>query len=133
MKIDLYNNHQVFVQESRQDRKIKKWCWQLGLSYNTIMKHPHLADIRVLIDLRNHWTHMSEKDQTIWNKAWRHVYEHEYPLNEYYKRLLVSIVDGIEYRKSRLEQSRIEYQARVLKRQKIKQRIKKREQKLAAV
>jgi hypothetical protein len=133
MKIDLYNNHEVFIAESKQDREIRHWCYHLGISFDVVMHHPHVADIRVLIDLRNHWIHMSEKDQVIWNKAWRHVYEHEYPLNQYYKQMLVSIVDGIEYRKSRLEQSRIEYQARVLKRQKIKQRIKKREQKLAAV
>lgn len=102
MKIDLYNNHEVFIKESKQDREIRFWCYHLGISFDVVMHHPHVADIRVLIDLRNHWTHMSEKDQVIWNKAWRHVYEHEYPLNQYYKRLLVSIVDGIEYRKERL-------------------------------
>lgn len=102
MKIDLYNNHEAFIKENKQDREIKKWCYQLGISYNTIMQHPHLADIRVLIDLRNYWTHMTDIDQTIWNKAWRSVYEHEYPLTAYYKRKLELVIDGIEYRKQRL-------------------------------
>ena len=133
MKIDLYNNHETFVKESRQDHAIDAWCSHLGLDRKRIENHPDISSIRTLLDLRGLWPRMNTHDQNIWNMVWRQVYEHEYTLSLWHKNKLLTIVDGIEYRDQRLEQSRIEYQARVLKRQKIKQRIKKREQKLAAV
>jgi hypothetical protein len=50
MKIDIYNNHEVYKAEKSQDRIIAAWCKTRGLSLNFVLKHPHLNDVVFLID-----------------------------------------------------------------------------------
>lgn len=98
MKIDLYNNHKTFVEESKQNKTIDAWCRHLGLDRRKVENHPNIPDVRTLLDVRGFWPRMNERDQNIWKMVWKQVYEHEYPLSTWHKKKLLTIVDGIEYR-----------------------------------
>jgi hypothetical protein len=53
MKIDLYNNHEVFVQEQKQDTAIARWCKRKGITLRDLMNHPRIKDIQFLIEFRD--------------------------------------------------------------------------------
>ena len=98
MKIDLYNNHEVYIAEQQQNRAVDRHCHRLGISRTKLERHPCIADIVTLISFDQHQTWMTEKDHEIWRHTWAWVYHKELPLNTYHKRKLTSIIDSIEYR-----------------------------------
>jgi hypothetical protein len=98
VKIDLYNNHEVYIAEQRQNRAIDRHCHLLRISRKKLETHPCIQDLVTLIAFDQHQTWMTEKDQQIWRHAWAWVYHKELPLNTYHKRKLNSIVNSIEYR-----------------------------------
>jgi hypothetical protein len=98
MKIDLYNNHQQYIAEKRQNWAIDRHCQRLKISRKKLETHPCIADIVTLIAFDQHEVWMTEKDQQIWRHTWAWVYHKELPLNAYHKRKLNSIIDSIEYR-----------------------------------
>jgi hypothetical protein len=126
IKIDLYNNHEVFVAESKQNRAIDKFCSRHKISRAKLETHPNIGDLVLLLAFDQHQTWFTKKDQQIWAHAWQWVYSTERPLTPYLKSKLNSIVDGIEYRRQ-------QYEKRVEKRKHIQQRIEQRSKKLAAV
>ena len=97
MKIDLYNNYEVFKKESKQNSGIDAWCKSVGIDRIKVEKHPKLEDIRILIDLRNYSTWFNSKDNQVFKHTWHKVYENEYPLSVYDKRKLEQVVSSIEY------------------------------------
>ena len=105
MKIDLYNNHQTFIKEAKQNYGIDKWCRELGVSRTKIETHPHIADIRVLIELRAYSTYFNKRDNQVYTKIWRQVYEHEYPLTAYHKRKLLQVIASVEYTRTLMKKA----------------------------
>lgn len=103
MKIDLYNNHEVFVKETTQTRSIRKWCRDVGLDYKTIEHHPCVEDIRLLMDLRIYHSVMNDTDRQVFDRAWNYVYANGYALSRYWKNKLLQIVAGIEFRQQRIQ------------------------------
>lgn len=98
MKIDLYNNHEQYIKELKQNRSVKSFCRGLGISRTKLESHPCIADVATLLAFDQHQTWMTEKDQQIWRHTWAWVYHKELPLNTYHKRKLNSIIDSIQYR-----------------------------------
>ena len=97
MKIDLYNNHEIFIKESKQNSGIDHWCSSVGLDRKKVETHPNLEDVRILIDIRNYSTYFNNKDKQVFNHIWREVYEYEHPLSVYHKRKLDQVVTSIDY------------------------------------
>jgi hypothetical protein len=98
MKIDLYNNHEQYIKERRQDNRLAGYCRGLGISLAKLETHPCISDVVTLISFDQHQTWMTLKDHEIWRHTWAWVYHRELPLNTYHKRKLTSILDSIEYR-----------------------------------
>lgn len=97
-KIDLYNNHEVYITEQRQNQAIDRHCQRLKISRKKLETHTNITDLVTLMSFDQHQTWMTEKDQQIWRHTWNWVYHKELPLNTYHKRKLTSIIDSIEYR-----------------------------------
>jgi hypothetical protein len=98
MKIDLYNNHEQYIAELRQDRTVEQFCRGLGISKTKLESHPCIADVATVLAFDQHQVWMTERDQQIWRHAWAWVYHRELPLNTYHKQKLNSILNSIEYR-----------------------------------
>jgi hypothetical protein len=116
-------NYSRSHQETRQNWRIGDWAGKNGLSLSKIENHPNIGDVAVLMEFDEHSIWFSPLDTEIWTHCWQWCYKHEHPLSRYHKRRLLSIIEGIEYRRQ-------QYQGRLLKRQKIQARLQK---KLAAV
>ena len=97
-----YHRNELF----QQNRDINSWLYNLGMSRHKIESHPNLADIRLLLDLKQHEPLFTIKDKQIFDKTWANVYINEYPLTQYWKTKLTSIVDGIEFRSNRIKKRR---------------------------
>ncbi|CAB4137144.1 hypothetical protein UFOVP327_3 [uncultured Caudovirales phage] len=97
-KIDLYNNHDVYITEQRQNQAIDRHCHRLKISRKKLETHPNITDLVTLMSFDQHQVWMTDKDQQIWRHTWAWVYHKELPLNTYHKRKLISILDSIEYR-----------------------------------
>jgi hypothetical protein len=98
MLIDLYNNHEQYIKELKQNRSIESFCRGLGISLAKLEQHPCISDVVTLLAFDQHQVWMTEKDQQIWRHTWAWVYHRELPLNTYHQRKLTSIIDSIEYR-----------------------------------
>jgi hypothetical protein len=103
LKIDLYNNHEVFIKESRQDRAIDAFCRRHKISRSKLEQHPYLEDVHTMLKFDQWQSLMTAKDRQIWTHAWQHLYHRERALTEYLQRKLISIVEGIEFRQQRLK------------------------------
>lgn len=51
MKLDLYNNHEVYIQERKQDQTIERWCRRRGIPVSLIAGHAQFSDVIFLINL----------------------------------------------------------------------------------
>lgn len=98
MKIDLYNNHNVFIKESQQNHAIDAFCRGHSITRAKLEQHPNIEDLATLMAFDSHEAWMTPKDQQIWRHAWAWVCHRELPLNTYHKRKLNSILDSIQYR-----------------------------------
>ena len=76
MKIDLYNNHETFKQESKQNSAINSWYRDIGLTAKDIDTHPCITDLAILIRIRNaYWTTMTASERALWAGSWGVVYK----------------------------------------------------------
>lgn len=105
IKLDLYNNHEQFIKEVKQNSAIDRHCRTLKISRNKLETHPCIADLVTLISFDEHQTWMTEKDQQIWRHTWAWVYHKELPLSTYHKRKLISILDSIQYRQRNMKKA----------------------------
>lgn len=101
LKIDLYNNHEQFIKETKQNYAIARHCRRLGITLRKLEKHPNFSDLLILMAFDEYEVWMTEKDKQIWTHAWQWVYRQELALTEYHRRKLRSIVDGIEFKQRR--------------------------------
>jgi hypothetical protein len=98
MKIDLYNNHEQYIKELKQNYSIESFCRDLNISRKKLETHSCIADVATLLAFDQYQIWMTEKDCEIWRHTWAWVYHRELPLNPYHQRKLNSILDSIEYR-----------------------------------
>ena len=98
MIIDLYNNHEQFVKERKQDCAVQGFCRDLAISQTKLEQHPNIRDVRTILDFRPYQPFMTAKDQQILRHTWAWVYHQELPLNQYHRHKLNTILDSIEYR-----------------------------------
>lgn len=103
MLIDLYNNHEQYIKELKQNRSVKGFCHGLGISHTKLESHPNIADVRTLLDFKPYQLWMTEKDKQILRHSWAWVYHKELPLNHYHKRKLNSILDSIQHRQRTIQ------------------------------
>jgi hypothetical protein len=99
IKIDLYNNHDVFIKESRQDWDVSKWLRSKGISLDDLGDHQQISDVIVLIHLRdNFWPRMNASEQAVWGAYWNIVYHKRYPLTKKFWNKFENIVKAIDSR-----------------------------------
>lgn len=85
MKIDLYNNHEQYIKEQRQDWAIAKWCLKKGISVDTVMNHPQFTDVAFLLEFRTEFEKEYKTNRTLMatvNQYWRMVYSNNKPLKK---------------------------------------------------
>lgn len=81
MIIDLYNNHETYIQQQRQDWNIGRWLKSHGVTVTDLDKHPRIDDIVLLINIRQSlWTSMTASEQATWGAYWNIVYNKRKPL-----------------------------------------------------
>jgi hypothetical protein len=81
VKIDLYNNHDVFIKESQQDWNIGRWLKSHGVSIKDLDQHEQIADVVLLINIRQEFWHaMNKQEQGVWAGYWSTVYKKRKPL-----------------------------------------------------
>ena len=83
MKIDLYNNHQTFIQESRQNQAIDRWCHRKGITRHVLETHPRIRDIQFLIEFHDEFYKELKSNASYiatFNAFWGVVYAQRKPL-----------------------------------------------------
>lgn len=99
MRIDLYNNHQAFIQEQRQDRAINKWLRRKGITAQDLEQHPQIRDVIDLVDIRDRlWERMNYNEQAVWAAYWNIVYHKRRPLRDKAWNKFGTIVKAIDTR-----------------------------------
>jgi hypothetical protein len=83
MKIDLYNNTETFIKESKQDSAIRKWSYKHGISVDYLMDHPCIQDVVFLLEFRDEFQKEYKTSRlytTSYNAYWRNTYCLKKPL-----------------------------------------------------
>jgi len=83
MKIDLYNNHEVYRQETQQDQAIEHWCRRRGIPIRLISGHPQFSDVVFLIDFYTEFEKELKKNPgyiATFNAYWGIVYRQKLAL-----------------------------------------------------
>lgn len=107
MQIDLYNNHEAFVDERKQNWRLSPWLKKLGLKARDLTYHPCMDDLIILLDLhRELYNRMSWQEQKVWYGYWNIVYNHEFVLTKKFWNKFGRIVQAIDQRETRLQAHR---------------------------
>jgi hypothetical protein len=103
MKIDLYNNHETFIKESKQNLAIKNWSYKHGISIDYLMDHPCIKDVVFLLEFRDEFQkeYKSSKLYTAsYTQYWRNTYCLKKPLKaKAFRKFEVMALDCLEIRK----------------------------------
>ena len=82
MKIDLYNNHEQYLKEKRQDWNIGRWLKNHGVTVADLDRHKQITDVILLINIRQQlWSIMNASEQSTWGAYWNLVYKQNRSLN----------------------------------------------------
>ena len=107
LKIDLYNNHEVFVKESKQDWTVSKWLRSKGINLDDLGDHQQISDVITLVRIRDDlWSKMLPREQAVWAGYWSVVYKNQYPLNKKFWNKFENIVKAIDNREQLKAQQR---------------------------
>ena len=107
MKIDLYNNHNTFIAESKQDTVIKTWYCKYKLTAKDIDSHPCLPDLSILINIRDtYWDLMNPSERGTWVACWGNVFKLHYAIRPKTLRKLEQIVMDMAQREQRRHEQR---------------------------
>jgi hypothetical protein len=102
MKIDLYNNHEAFVTESRQDSAIKRWAYKKGISLDYLKDHPYYEDVVFLLDFRDEFQNEYKTSRLYtasYNAYWRNTYCLKKPLKaKAFRKFEIMALDCLEIR-----------------------------------
>ena len=83
LKINLKNNTETFIRESRQNTAVARWARTRGISIDYLMDHAHIQDVVFLLDFRDEFqkeykTH--QQHRTAYDQYWRNTYCLKKPL-----------------------------------------------------
>lgn len=107
MKIDLYNNHETFVAESKQDSAINRWYKDLNLTALDIERHPQFADLAILVNIhQSFWHLMTLPERNTWTSSWANVYRYKRPIRPKTLEKLKNIVSLMAERDQRRHEQR---------------------------
>jgi hypothetical protein len=107
MKIDLYNNHETYIKESKQDWDISRWLKSKGMTLKDLEYHPRMDDLVTLLQIRTElFNRMSPKEQATWAAYWSLVKGQQYPLTKKFWKKMERITQDIDYRDQLLAEQR---------------------------
>jgi hypothetical protein len=102
LRIDLQNNVETFIKESRQDSAIARWARARGISVDYLQDHPHITDVIFLLEFRDEFqkeyrTHQQHRTQ--YDQYWRNTYCLKRPLKpKAFRRFEQIALDCLEIR-----------------------------------
>jgi hypothetical protein len=103
MKIDLYNNHEQYIKEQRQNWNIGRWLRGHGVTLTDLDQHPRIADIVLLINIRQSlWVTMTASEQATWGAYWNMVYNQRKPLKPKALKKFENIIQDINQRQLKI-------------------------------
>ena len=112
MNIDLNNNHDTYIKESRQDSKINQWYKDIGLTVRDIEQHPCFQDLAILVNIRNtFWTIMNPSEQGLWAGSWGAVYKHRSFLRQKTLKKFEQLIPKLIYREKLIAEQRTRIQS----------------------
>lgn len=107
MRIDLYNNHEVFIKEQQQDWSVSKWLRGRGIKIQDLRQHPQIADVITIIRICDDlWHRMNSYEQAVLGRYWNTVYNKHYPVNKKFWNKIEQIVKAIDSRENIMAQQR---------------------------
>ena len=84
LKIDLYNNHEVYIKERKTNWTTQRWLKKRGLDLEAITKdHPCWKDVILLLNFKQEFYAEYKTSSSLtkkFNNLWLHVYCHNSPL-----------------------------------------------------
>ena len=83
MKIDLYNNHETYIKEQRQDWMIDRFCLKKGIKRKDLIRHPQWNDVLLLIHFLDEFGPELKTNRTlkgIYDAYWGITYKQQYKL-----------------------------------------------------
>ena len=104
MKIDLYNNHETYIKERQQDWDIGRWLRRHGVTVTDLDRHPRIADVVLLINIRQEFWHaMNKHEQGVWAAYWSIVYTKRKSLNKKALKKFETIIHEINQRRLKIQ------------------------------
>lgn len=104
MKIDLYNNHETYIKQQRQDWNIGHWLQSHGITVKDLDQHPRIDDMVLMINIRQEfWTAMNAHEQGVWAGYWSVVYKKRKPLHAKALRKFENIIEQIRQRRLKIQ------------------------------
>jgi len=104
MKIDLYNNHEQYLKEKRQDWNIGRWLKNHGVTVADLDKHKQITDVILLINIRQQcWQYMTKNEQSVWGAYWSIVYTKSKALNKRALTKFEHIAQQVNQRKLKIQ------------------------------
>ena len=85
MKIDLYNNHEVYIKEQRQDWAIDRFCLKRGIRRRDLNHHPRWSDLLLLINFLDEFGPELQTNASlrgVYDGYWGHIYKKKYELRK---------------------------------------------------
>ena len=102
MKIDLYNNTETFIKESKQDSVIRKWAHNRGISIEYLMDHPYIKDVAFLLEFRDEFQKeykTSKLHSASYMQYWRNTYCLKKPLKpKAFRKFEIMAIECLEIR-----------------------------------
>lgn len=104
MKIDLYNNHEQYIKENRQNWNIGRWLKSHGVTVKDLDTHKQINDIVLLINIRQQfWYAMTASEQATWGGYWNVVYRNSKPLKLKALKKFETIIEQVRQRQLKIE------------------------------
>jgi hypothetical protein len=104
MKIDLYNNHEQYIKEQRQDWNIGRWLRSHGVTVKDLDTHRQISDVVLLINIRQSlWTWMTAGEQASWGAYWNVVYRKQKPLKPKALKKFEQITESVRQRQIKIQ------------------------------
>jgi hypothetical protein len=103
MKIDLYNNHEQYLKEKRQNWNIGRWLQSHGVTVQDLDNHKQIADVVLLINIRQEfWHSMNLSEQAVWGAYWNIVYNKKRALKPKALKKFETIIHEINQRRLKI-------------------------------
>lgn len=107
MKIDLYNNTETFIKETKQDWNVSAWLRKRGITLDDLDSHTQISDVITLIRIREELGHkFNLYEKGVWDAYWGIVYNKRFPLTKKFWNKFEQIVKNIDSRDQLIEQQR---------------------------